>query len=38
VSEDDSDLQRALSKNDAIAQQISKNWRLDDDLLCFKNA
>jgi hypothetical protein len=25
VSEDDSDLQRALSKNDAIAQQISKN-------------
>ncbi len=38
VSEDDSDTQRALSKNDAAAQQMSKNWRLNDDLLCFKNA
>jgi hypothetical protein len=25
VSEDDSDTQRALSKNDAAAQQMSKN-------------
>jgi hypothetical protein len=38
VSEDDSDTQRALSKYDAAAQQISKNWRLNDDFLCFKNA
>jgi hypothetical protein len=38
VNENNSNLQRALSKNDAIAQQISKNWRLNDDLLCFKNA
>jgi hypothetical protein len=38
VNENDSDSQRALTKNDAIAQQISKNWRLNDDFLCFKNA
>jgi uncharacterized protein YgiM (DUF1202 family) len=38
VSENDSDTQRALSKNNAVTQQISKNWHLNNDLLCFKNA
>jgi hypothetical protein len=28
---------QSLSKDDAIAQRICKNWRLDDDLVYFKN-
>jgi hypothetical protein len=26
-----------LSENDATAQRINKNWRLNDDFVCFKN-
>ncbi len=28
---------QSQSKDDAIAQRICRDWRLDDDLLCFKN-
>jgi HD-like signal output (HDOD) protein len=28
---------QSSSKNDTIAHRICKNWRLDDDLVCFKN-
>ncbi len=38
VNENDLDSQRASAENNAIAQQINKDWRLNDDLLCFKNA
>jgi hypothetical protein len=29
---------QSQSKDDATAQRICRNWRLDNDLLCFKNA
>jgi hypothetical protein len=29
---------QSQSKDDATAQRICRNWRLDDDFLCFKNA
>jgi hypothetical protein len=28
---------QSSSKDDAIAQRICKDWRLNDDLVCFKN-
>ncbi len=37
-NEDDSNADTQFSsEDDAIAQRICKNWRLDDDLVCFKN-
>ncbi len=38
-NEDDSNVDtQSQSKNEATAQRVNKNWRLNDDLLCFKNA
>ncbi len=38
-NEDNSNVDtQSQSKDDAIAQRICRDWRLDDDLLCFKNA
>ncbi len=38
-NENDSNAEtQSQSKNDAIAQRICKDWRLDNDFLCFKNA
>jgi hypothetical protein len=37
-NENDSNINTQFSsKNDAIAQRINKKWRLNDDLVCFKN-
>ncbi len=38
-NEDDSNADtQSSSEDDATAQRICKDWRLDDDLVCFKNA
>jgi hypothetical protein len=37
-NENDSNVDTQFSsKNDAIAQRINKKWRLNNDLVCFKN-
>jgi hypothetical protein len=37
-NKDDSNVNtRSQSKNETIAQRLNKNWRLNDDFLCFKN-
>jgi hypothetical protein len=38
MNEDNLNSQRALSKNNANTQQMSKNWCLNNDFLYFKNA